>query len=1370
MTKRRKTAVFTLALLWVILQVILFSSSPLADTANLALGKPITASSYTQTYVATNANDGNVYTYWEGAPNSYPNLLTVDLGSAQTVYKVVIKLNPDPIWATRVQTFSILTSTDGSTYTTTVASNTYTFDPATGNTVTVAFSEVSARYVRLSFTANSGATGGQAAEFEVYGPGSSGQPDLVVTDISWSPVSPVAGNEVTFGATIKNQGTAATPAGVIHGVSFWVDGVQVSWSDTYTSSIPAGGTVTVTANWGPNNKATWTATSGTHTVMAWVDDVNRITNEANENNNTYSETMTVGSSGGQQPYGGTPATIADGAKIEAERYDTGGEGVAYHDTTTGNTGGAFRSDDVDIEACGEGGYNVGWIVNGEWLEYTVNVTPGTYNIIARVASAGSGTIGDLRILLDGVELGVFPVGSTGGWQTYTNVTLNNVTLAGGNNKILRLEAVNGGDFNINYIQFVSAGSTPPPQGRYEAENASLFGGAKVNTDHTGYSGTGFVDGYWNLGATTTFTVSVPSAGYYDVTLRYGNAMGSAMTVSIYVNGTKIRQTSLPNLANWDTWANKVEPLYLNSGSNTIAYKYDSGDTGNINIDYIEVAATTVQKPDLIVTDVTPTGAIEGDAVAFQAVIKNIGTQATASGTTHYVDFYVDGTKVASGSTSSSIAVGASVTITASTNWTAAGVGTHTVRATADATGTIAEIDENNNSKEITFIVNQKPGIDLIVTDITWSPSNPSAGNAVTFSAIVKNQGTIATPSGTAVTVRIVIDGNTTLTSTNYTSSIPAGGSATITPSGTWTATNGNHSVTATVDYNNIITETNENNNSYTKTMYIGRGAQVPWITYEAENGTTNATVVGPNRLVGDLAGEASGRMAVRLTSTGHYVEWTTTAPANAIVIRHCIPDAPSGGGITAAISLYVDGVHRQDITLTSKHAWLYGDEANPVNDPNAGNPRRIYDEAHALVGDIPAGAKVRLQKDAGDTAAYYGIDFIELEQVAPPKTKPDNYLSITDFGAVPNDTVDDSQAIQQCIITASQQGKGVWIPEGVFYQTQKLMAYSNVTVQGAGMWYSMLYDPTGSYGDWGNIGFNLAGADNFKVYDLALFAEGTIRDTGGKAFCYSPGSGFEVGNVWIEHTNCGFWLGASIPTVGAHIYNVRIRNTFADGLNLCNSSKNCIVEHCTARNTGDDSFAIWSATDLSSAPCEGNLIKNCTAQLPWRANAFAIYGGKDNTIEDCVAMDTLTYGGVNISSCFNPVPFSGTTTVQRVSLIRCGGAFWGGLQFGALWLNCDDSDMSGIVCKDIEIVDSTFSGLHIQSETYGHNPPHVISGTSFENITITGSGTDGIYIRAGSSGSATFSYVSVSGSANSPLRNDAPTTFTIVRGAGNTGW
>ena len=99
--------------------------------------------------------------------------------------------------------------------------------------------------------------------------------------------------------------------------------------------------------------------------------------------------VTANISHASTPYpSGTPIDIP--GTIEAEYYDNGGEGDAYHDTSPGNNGpSTIRGDDVDIEACTDtgGGNNVGWTVAGEWLKYTVNVVSnGSYTITARVAS------------------------------------------------------------------------------------------------------------------------------------------------------------------------------------------------------------------------------------------------------------------------------------------------------------------------------------------------------------------------------------------------------------------------------------------------------------------------------------------------------------------------------------------------------------------------------------------------------------------------------------------------------------------------------------------------------------------------------------------------------------------------------------------------------------------------------------------------------------------------------------------------------------------------------------------------------------------------------------------------------------------------
>jgi hypothetical protein len=141
-----------------------------STTTNLALSKSISASSTTQNYGAGNANDGNTNTYWESTNGVWPSTLTVDLGSTQTLGNTVIDLPPSSAWNTRTQTLSVLGSTNDSTWTTIVGSATYTWNPSTGNTVTINFPSGTAyRYVQLSFTANNVQNGAQVSEWQIFG-------------------------------------------------------------------------------------------------------------------------------------------------------------------------------------------------------------------------------------------------------------------------------------------------------------------------------------------------------------------------------------------------------------------------------------------------------------------------------------------------------------------------------------------------------------------------------------------------------------------------------------------------------------------------------------------------------------------------------------------------------------------------------------------------------------------------------------------------------------------------------------------------------------------------------------------------------------------------------------------------------------------------------------------------------------------------------------------------------------------------------------------------------------------------------------------------------------------------------------------------
>ena len=130
--------------------------------------------------------------------------------------------------------------------------------------------------------------------------------------------------------------------------------------------------------------------------------------------------------------------------------------------------------------------------------------------------------------------------------------------------------------------------------QYEAENATLSGGAKKNNNHNGSSGGYFVDGYYlSTTAQTLFNVTVSTGGSYSLTLRYSAGNGTSTNTGLYVNGTKIKNITCNATSNWDTWANETETVTLRSGNNTVAYKAETSSGSCINLDYISITGNRI---------------------------------------------------------------------------------------------------------------------------------------------------------------------------------------------------------------------------------------------------------------------------------------------------------------------------------------------------------------------------------------------------------------------------------------------------------------------------------------------------------------------------------------------------------------------------------------------------------------------------------------------------------------------------------------------------------------------------------------------------------------------------------------------------------
>jgi beta-glucosidase len=142
-------------------------------------------------------------------------------------------------------------------------------------------------------------------------------------------------------------------------------------------------------------------------------------------------------------------------RVLAVDYDLGGEGIAYHYSTSSSEGNVYRTDGLNIQAAQDAGsgYCLGSLSDGEWLEYAVKVPDvlATHGVFARTAAATDG--GRLRVRLDGTVLGTVPIPGTGGGQNWQTIQLPDVVIQGGGTRTLRLEIIRGG-FNLNWIEFI----------------------------------------------------------------------------------------------------------------------------------------------------------------------------------------------------------------------------------------------------------------------------------------------------------------------------------------------------------------------------------------------------------------------------------------------------------------------------------------------------------------------------------------------------------------------------------------------------------------------------------------------------------------------------------------------------------------------------------------------------------------------------------------------------------------------------------------------------------------------------------------------------------------------------------------------------
>nr|WP_245602085.1 discoidin domain-containing protein [Hamadaea tsunoensis] len=1260
---------------------------------NLAQGRPTTESGHADVYDSSRTVDANQATYWESTNNAFPQWLGVDLGSAQSVGKVVLKVPAG--WGARTQTLSVQGSTNGSTFTTIAASAAYAFDPAAGNTKTITFTAATARYVRINITANTAWPAGQISEFEVYAASGGGDvtPPSVPGTLSLS----------TSGTTITLAWGASTDSGSgLAGYDVFRDGTQIA-------SVGAG-------------TLTYADTQPASATVSYFVRARDVAGNVSGNSNTATRTGQGDTTPPSVP--GTLSASTAGSTVIltwGASTDTGGSGLA--------------------------GYNVyrdGNLVAtlGTVLTYSDGQPPtATVSYFVRARDGAGNLSGQGNTV---TRTGTQPPGCT-------NVAQGKTVTASGS--VFTFVPQNAVDGNLT-TYWEGAAGYPATLTVALGANHTLTGvNVKLNPDASWGTRTQNIQVLGRDQAATTYTNLVNAADYQFV---QGNNV-----VSIPVTAT-------------------TADVQLKFSANTGA---PSGQVAEL-----EVCGTPAPNPDLTVSNPTwtPASPDETSSVTLSTTVTNTGDLASAATT---VGFYLNG-ELKGTANVGALNAGASAAVTKSVG--ALPMGAYAVSVRVDPGNTVFEKNESNNTaaNPTSMTVAQAPGPDLQVLSVSANPASPAAGVPVSFSVTLKNRGTTST--GVTTTTRVVV-GSTTLDTP--TAAVAAGATVNVAVNGSWIAVAGGATITATADAANAVAETNETNNSLAQPIVVGRGAAVPWTEYEAENANYTGTLLtaDPLRTFGhtNFATESSGRKSVQLNTTGQYVEFTSTAATNSIVVRNSVPDSASGGGQDYSLSLYINGVFDRKITLSSKFSWLYGqtdDTEGLSQTPQANAARRLFDESHALLAQsYPSGTKFKLQRDAADSASFYIIDFIDLEQVAPQISQPAGCTSITTYGAVPNDGIDDTTAIQQAVMD-DQNGviSCVWIPAGQWRQEQKILTpdpargqynqkgIRNVVIRGAGMWYTQLYtdtEPQNVVGNInhpheGNVGFDID--DNAQISDLAIFGATKNRANRGHGLNGRFGKNTKISNVWIEHVNVGAWVGRDYtdtpaywnPADGLEFTGMRIRDTYADGINLSNGSRNSKVFNSSFRTTGDDSLAVWSSTfvkDQSVDIGHDNHFTNNTIQLPWRANGIAIYGGYGNAIENNLVYDTMNYPGIMLATDHSPIAFSGTTTIANNALFRCGGVFWGENQkFGAITLYAPSTGIPGVVIRDTDISDSTYDGIQFKS---GGGT----LGVTITNVKIDKSNNGaGILAQNGSNGSATLSGVTITNSSTGDIVIEPGSNFHIT--------
>ncbi len=453
------------------------------------------------------------------------------------------------------------------------------------------------------------------------------------------------------------------------------------------------------------------------------------------------------------------------------------------------------------------------------------------------------------------------------------------------------------------------------------------------------------------GQNVTFEATVENngsadAGGFNVTfLVDGEQVGQNVTVDGLPTGQNTTVTS----QNWTAVEGQHElTVQVDSDGNVT----EANETDN---ELVNAFTVDPDEPDLVVTELThsPGSPFEGQEVALTATVANQGNTAAENVT---VRFMIDGLRLGGDKTIATLGPGDNTTIT-SEAWGST-EGEHDASATAEPGDEIEETDEANNTATHTFTV-EPDEPDLVVSDITTDPAEPEAGQSVTLTATVENQGHTAAGNNTLI---FRING-TQLGEPVNVSELAPGESVQVT-SINWTASNGSHELEAQADAGDNVTEADETNNQHTETLAVGQA---------------------PNLVATDLAANETEPALGQNVTFEVTIEDDGELDAERVEVRFLVDGEQVGENVT------VDGLAAGDTTMATSDNWTATDGEHTVEAiVDADEQVDEHDET-----DNTASTTVTVQADDGEGHEGEDREADQMTICHRPPGNPDNAHTIT---------------------------------------------------------------------------------------------------------------------------------------------------------------------------------------------------------------------------------------------------------------------------------------------------------------------------------------------------------------------------------------